>query len=96
MGNLKHTAAAALAVVMIGSLAASQAEELRGSYNIASLLSASSTESVVFEETIPVISEEEAQAELNEQYTEEELNEIIEEKSHAKEAYVIYILKWWQ
>lgn len=97
MGNLKHTSAALAAVVMIGSLAVSQAEDLKKSYNIASLLSSATSNIIVYEneekekslDTINVLSEEEAQAELNEQYTQEELNAIIEEKSHAKEAYVI-------
>ncbi len=89
MGNLKHTIAASLAVVMISSLAVSQASDLKQSYNIASLLSNTSSKSVVHEEKILVVaSEEEVQAELNEQYTEEELNAIIEEKSQASTAYV--------
>lgn len=93
MGNLKHTIAAMLAVVMISSLAVSQASDLKESYNIASLLSTTSADSVLYEEQpaddlFVVASEEEVQAELNEQYTEEELNAIIEEKSHASTAYV--------
>lgn len=94
MGNLKHTIAGALAVVMISSLAVSQAEDLKKSYNISSLLSAATANIVVHDgkdalDTIDVLSEEEAQKELNEQYTEEELNDIIKSKSQAQEAYVI-------
>ncbi len=94
MGNLKHTIAGAMAVVMISSLAVTQAEDLKRNYNISSLLSSATSNIIVHEDentldSIDVLSEEEAQRELNEQYTEEELNAIIEEKSHAKEAYVI-------
>lgn len=91
MGNLKHTAVALAAVVMIGSLAVNQTEDLKRSYSVASLLTSAEAESIVNEETeeIDVASEAEAQAELNAQYTEEELNEIIESKSHAGTGYVI-------
>ncbi len=100
MGNLKHTAAAIAAVVMISSLAVAQTEDLKRSYNISSLLSSATSDSIVFEETaseteeaevysMPVVSEEEAQAELSEQYTQEELDKIYEQKSHTTEAYVI-------
>lgn len=96
MRNLKHTTAALAAVVMVGSLALSQAEDLKNSYNIAGLLSPNGSDVIVYEEetqktdkTITVVSEEEARAELNEQYTPEELDNMIEEKSHAQEGYVI-------
>lgn len=91
MGNLKHTVVALAAVVMIGSLAVNQADDLKGSYNIAALLTSAEAESIVNEEVekIDVASEAEAQAELEAQYTEDELNEIIEAKSHAGTGYVI-------
>jgi len=96
MRNLKHTAAALAAVVMVGSLALSQAEDLKNSYNIAGLLSHNNSDVIVYEEaeekedsSIIVVSEEEAQAELNEQYTPEELDTMIEEKSHSQEGFVI-------
>ena len=64
---------------------------MKGSYNIAALLTSAEAESIVNEEVlkIDVASEEEAQAELDAQYTEEELNEIIEAKSQAGTGYVI-------
>jgi uncharacterized protein YgiM (DUF1202 family) len=98
---MKHTTAAFAAVVMIGSLAVSQMEDLKRSYNTSSLLSAAASDSIVYEETfsgeypaepvkaIAVASEEEIQAELSEQYTQEELDRIYEEKSQTDEAYVI-------
>lgn len=98
MRNLKHTTAAFAAVVMIGSLALSQTEELRKSYNIATLLAPGNSDVIVYEneadieeqpKTITVVSDEEAQNELREQYTQEELDSMIEAKSRSQEGYVI-------
>lgn len=101
MRNLKHTTAAAAAVVMIGSLAFSQAEELRKSYNITALLAPGTSDVIVYEnhgddgdnsehsKSIVVISDEEAQNEFNEQYTQEELDSMIAAKSRSQEGYVI-------
>lgn len=94
MRNLKHTTAALAAVVMVGSLALSQAEDLKNSYNIAGLLTPNASDVIVYEEekedtSIIVVSEEEAQAELNEQYTPEEIDSMIEEKSRSQEGFVI-------
>lgn len=98
MRNLKHTAAAIAAVVMISSLAVSQADDLKRSYNTPStLLSANKSKTVVHEtektkksaEKVKVSNPKEAEEELHEQYTEEEIQTIINQKSHAQEAYVI-------
>lgn len=98
MRNLKHTAAAIAAVVMISSLAVSQSDDLKRTYKSPStILGANSAKTVIHEtekpkksvDKIKVASPEEAEAELHEQYTDEEIQTIIDQKSKAQEGYVI-------
>lgn len=98
MRNLKHTAAAIAAVVMISSLAVSQADDFKRSYKAPStLLSSNKSKTVVHEtekpkksaEKVKVANPKKAEEELHEQYTEEEIQTIITQKSQAQEGYVI-------
>lgn len=86
MGNAKHTAVALAAVAMISSLAVKQAYDFKVSNRLAAILS-SGNETTVSRAVITV-SAEEAAEQLNESYTQEELQSVIDKKSGLQTSYV--------
>jgi len=91
MGNAKHTAVAVIAVAMISSLAVKQMSEIKNNNRLAALLSNSSGNENVVSQTITIepVAPADAEEYLNEVYTQEEIQEIIDEKSEKKSNYVM-------
>ncbi|MBP3359445.1 MAG: C40 family peptidase [Clostridia bacterium] len=89
MRNAKHTVVALTAVAMIGSMAVKQAYDFKASNRLAALLSNSAEAEMVFTQSEIKIDPEDAAQQLNETYTQEELEEVINKKSSLQESYVL-------
>ena len=88
MGNAKHTTAAILAVAMISSLAVKQAYDFKKSNRLAAILNNSSAGEITLAQNSISVTPEDAAELLNETYTQEELQSIIDKKSSLPESYV--------
>ncbi len=89
MMNAKHTVVGILTIAMIGSMTVTQAFDIKASNRLAALLN--NNEEVVTSITPEEIkvSPEVAQQQLNETYTEEEIQAITEKKSSLQESFVL-------
>ena len=88
MKNAKHTIVALAAVAMISTMAVKQAYDFKASNRLAALLSNSASEPVLSQNVI-TIDPAEAEAQLYETYTEEEIESIVEKKSKLSDSYVL-------
>ncbi len=88
MKNAKHTIVALAAVAMISTMAVKQAYDFKASNRLAALLSNSASEPVLSQNVI-TIDPAEAEAQLYETYTEEEIESIVEKKSELSDSYVL-------
>lgn len=89
MRNAKHTVVALTAVSIIGSMAVRQAYDFKASNRLAALLSNSAEAEMVLTQSEIKIDPEDAAQQLNETYTQEELEEVINKKSSLQESYVL-------
>ncbi len=88
MKNAKHTIVGILTIAMIGSMSVKQAYDFKASNRLAALLSNNQEISTsITPESIKVIPEE-AQQQLNETYTQEEIEAITAKKSTLQDSYV--------
>lgn len=88
MGNAKHTTAAVLAVAMISSLAVKQAYDFKKSNRLAAILNNQSAGEITLTQNSISVTPEDAAELLNESYTQDELQNIIDKKSAPTESYV--------
>lgn len=88
MGNVKHTTVAILAVAMISSLAVKQTYDFKKSNRLAAILNGSSANEITLTQEDISVSPEDAAELLNETYTQDELQNIIDKKSAVTESYV--------
>lgn len=88
MKNAKHTVVGILTIAMIGSMSVKQAFDFKASNRLAALLSNNEEITTSITPENIKISPEDAEQQLNEAYTQEELNAIIEKKSTLQQSYV--------